>query len=53
MNVLSNVIKIIRNEIFFRRRCENCWKWMTLECSKLNYGAVEPLGLCHDWEKKE
>lgn len=51
-SILKNILKILRNELFHHKRCENCQKWLTPDCSEAHYGAVGPLGKCVEWEKK-
>jgi hypothetical protein len=51
-NIMKNIIKILRIELLHHKRCENCRKWLTSECSEFHYGAAGPLGKCSEWEKK-
>ena len=51
-NIIKNIIKILRIELFYMKRCENCKKWMTPDCSEFHYATAGPLGKCKEWEKK-
>ena len=51
-NIIKNIIKILRIELLHHKRCENCWKWLTPECSEFHYGAVGPLGKCKEYTRR-
>jgi len=51
-NILKNIIKLIRIELFYKKRCENCRKWLTPECSEFHSGAAGPLGKCKEYTRR-
>jgi len=52
INFFKALLKALSVIIFHPKRCENCQKWKTQECSEHYYSEIGPLWKCSEWLKK-